>query len=201
MERAMCTLLERAPHKALIPADMKQSLVRLGLLLGGGFVVNLSLSLSPPSLLPSLLPPLSPPPSSPPFPPLPLPFLLPLLPTLSLSPSPQAVPRGMMNQLLLSLTKRGIISAVAMSSLSPDYERLKGYQLLRPYSEPPEDAEGAELDAEGEELEEEGEEEEEEEEKVGDMVWPLVSELPLEVQGYRLVESFGPEGINASVRE
>ena len=93
---------------------------------------------------------------------------------------------------MCSLVDRGILAQI----LTP----VHSYKLIQAYREPQEGEElGVELEDEGEGLEEEGLEEEEEEEKPRSFFWPLVSELPLEMQAYRYIESFGAEGIYAAV--
>lgn len=119
------------------------------------------------------------------------------------------------------LIKKGFIEVVTMGEVSPDFAqspevaRLKAYRLLKPYEE--------------DKLGGEEEMEEEEEKDVGECMYvggivggregdgaliyrialffpqdpscqtPVVFELPLEMQGYKLIDSCGPEGITNSV--
>lgn len=69
------------------------------------------------------------------------------------------------------------------------------FKLLQPYTEPVEEGEG--LEGEGPEVEEEEEEGEDGEE--GEGIWSIVSELPLDMQAYRVIEGHGGEGITSSV--
>ena len=80
------------------------------------------------------------------------------------------------------------------SSEQKDAKPSKAFQLLQPTSEGEPGVEGG-VEGGDEEEEEEGGEEEVE----GGGGWPMVAELPLDIQGYRQILSSGPKGMPTSV--
>ena len=109
-----------------------------------------------------------------------------------------------------SLIKQGVIKQVLLADCDQELiiaEREHSgsksicYKLLRPLSEARArgNASVVMLEDEEEEEEEDGEGEEEGEERENKCLWPILTELPLEVQAYRHVESYGPKGLNNSV--
>ena len=88
----------------------------------------------------------------------------------------------------------GDVSVAGKSEGGGETTKLKAYQLLHPLT-----AAGGGVGFGGGGEEEEVEESGGEEEGEGCGVWPLVSELPVVMQAYRCIESFGSMGITSSV--
>ena len=105
-----------------------------------------------------------------------------------------------------ALRRGGYIESFDCGKGPPSQVRL--IRLLKPYKFQSkafrlEDVELEEEEEEGEgeregECEGEGGEEEGEGDRDGERV-PIVLELPIDVQGYRIIDSFGPHGVNNSV--
>ena len=85
---------------------------------------------------------------------------------------------------------------------------MKAVHLVKPYAKESDTGEEEDGDKDEEEEEEEdeaykdGEEEEEEEEVMTDHSFrvPVVGGLPLDVQGFRRIHDYGPQGITMPVR-